>query len=141
MYYSTPYKVAVVDDDQDQLNYVKKLIKRDSRFEVLEFDNPLNAIEEIRNQKIKIVFTDINMPEMYGDDLLRELMKEKKGVQVFVHTSEPKLTIFNSCINNGARGCMQKPIDISLMQNCLDEAANYMVRCNEVFGKVSSSAA
>jgi CheY-like chemotaxis protein len=134
MFIEKPYKIALIDDDPLILALMNQVISREKDVRVLSFQNPKEALEEIKNQKIRLVFVDINMPQMFGDDLLRECMKLKQGIQVFVVTGAESMIIAERCFAVGARDLLRKPVHIPDLQAAVQEGIQHLDRWNERIG-------
>ena len=71
-------KVVFVDDSQTVLMSSKMIVKPlvDSGvIEFFEFENPLDFLEKVKNEGFvyDLVITDVNMPQMNGLDMAKEL--------------------------------------------------------------------
>lgn len=67
-------KVLVVDDEQlSRSKLIRFLQEQPDKYEVIQAENGLEALEKIENEKPDIVFLDIEMPEMNGMDLVQAL--------------------------------------------------------------------
>lgn len=62
-------KIMMVDDEASLLRLVKANLERTGRFEVLCENKGTNAIESMRKFKPDVVFLDIMMPGMSGDEI------------------------------------------------------------------------
>jgi DNA-binding NtrC family response regulator len=131
MFIEKPYKVALIDDDPLILALLNQVISKEKDVQVLAFQNPTEALEVIKQQKIRLVFVDINMPQMFGDDLLRECMNLKIGTQVYVVTGAESMTIFERCFSVGARDVLRKPMHISDIQTAIREGIHHLDKWNE----------
>jgi len=131
MFIEKPYKIALIDDDPLILALMSQVTSREKDVRAFTFQNPQVALEEIENQKIRLVFVDINMPQMFGDDLLRECMQLKLGIQVYVVTGTGTMTIFERCFSIGARDVLRKPLNIPDMQNAIREGVQHLDRWND----------
>ena len=131
MFIEKPYKVALIDDDPLILALMHQVISREPNLRSVSFQNPAEALEAIRDQKIRLVFVDINMPQMFGDDLLRECMNMQQGTQVYVVTGAESLTIYERCFQMGARDVLRKPLQIGDMQTALREGTEHLERWND----------
>lgn len=131
MFIEKPYKIALIDDDPLILSLMNQIISRERNVDIASFQNPKEALEAIRNQKIRLVFVDINMPQMFGDDLLRECMNLKQGIQVYVVTGTGSLTIFERCFSVGARDVLRKPLHIPDLQHAIREGVQHLERWND----------
>lgn len=125
-----PYKIAIIDDEPMLLDIMERILRRNPSVRTRSFNSPLEALKAIRDEKIHIVFVDINMPEMFGDDLLRECMNMKQGIQVYVVTGTESVTIANRCLNAGARGVIFKPFDHKELTDATAEAIRFLDKWN-----------
>lgn len=108
MFIEKPYKVAIVDDSVAMHKLLAELIKKNPAFEAVCFTDGAEALAYIEREKVRTVFVDVNMPSMFGDDLLRSCIALKLGIQVYVITGADSLTIADRCMNVGARGIIPK---------------------------------
>jgi DNA-binding NtrC family response regulator len=66
-------RILIVDDEALFLSATSRRLSREG-YEVLSAHGPLQALEIIRNNPpIDLVVTDINMPQLRGTDLVREI--------------------------------------------------------------------
>lgn len=77
-------------DDQKISNYINKKLIESCDFigEVVSYENPKKALEELEDKRPDLVLLDINMPEIDGWKFL-ELMNDKMGnsIKVIMVTS------------------------------------------------------
>lgn len=67
-------KCILIDDEPFALEILEDDLSGFDDIEVLEkFTNPQNALEFLKRNEVDLIFSDIQMPEMLGTDLLREL--------------------------------------------------------------------
>ncbi len=67
-------KLYIVDDHQIMIDGIKALLTNKPAFEIIgENTNPINALEEIKKNTPDIVISDINMKEMSGIELTKQL--------------------------------------------------------------------
>ena len=75
-----PYSVLIVDDSPVMRSFIRRVMRL-SGFEVgecLEASNGEEALAQLKEHGVDVILTDINMPKMNGEELLREL--EASGV-------------------------------------------------------------
>jgi len=65
-------KILFIDDDLVLLNVFKKLLQKDGS-EVTTCDNPEKAIDLIQEINFDIIFTDIQMPNLNGFELVKKI--------------------------------------------------------------------
>lgn len=79
--------ILIADDHQVFIDGLKFHIQKDKRFKIVaEALNGKAALEKIKNQKIDLLITDVNMPEMDGVILTKEVKKNFPYIKVFVLT-------------------------------------------------------
>lgn len=85
-------RVLVVDDSPVMRKMLKRTIEMSklAASEVLEAENGVKALELLESQWVDLVLTDLHMPEMTGDELLRRMSYHEllKDVPVIVVTSD-----------------------------------------------------
>lgn len=131
MIVSQPYKVAIIDDDHFHRKLLERLCEGFNWIQALSFDNPDEALETIRKERIPIVLVDINMPGMYGDDVLRHCMGLKQGIQVYVITGAENMLLADRCLDLGARVVIRKPVTQHAIEEALTDAKVHLDRCNQ----------
>lgn len=105
-----PYQVAIVDDDPSVLLTVEKVLKKNPVLTALKFTNPEEAFEAIKSSNIRIVFADLNMPRLAGDELLRKCIALERGIQFVIISGESSLAMADSCLSLGAKDVLLKPV-------------------------------
>jgi DNA-binding NtrC family response regulator len=109
MFIKYPLKVVLIDDQKDILEIMEIFLDNVADFEIIKFTNPLLALEYIENNRVDITVLDIKMDEMSGDDLLRNICKLEKGIEVIIVTGEQNMTELMACYRCGARSYLSKP--------------------------------
>ena len=74
-------RIAVVDDEPDITNVLKKGLERHG-FTVDTFNDPRAAIASFQPMYYDLMIIDIRMPRINGFDLYRQLKKRDTGVKV-----------------------------------------------------------
>lgn len=103
-------KCVIVDDDAMSRMILKEFIAKDNELELVqEFDNPVKAINYIKNNSFDLLFLDIEMPEMTGIELIETL--NKKIPQTIFTTSYTDFAI--SAFEYNVSGYLVKPFQFS----------------------------
>jgi len=105
--------VLLVDDSST----MRKIVGRSLRQAGLDFDNIFEAADGIEalalleKEKVDIILTDINMPNMDGITFLREKAGRDaiKGIPAFVISTETGDDIIGEAKSLGALGAIKKP--------------------------------
>lgn len=84
-------KILIIDDDEINIFiFNKTLLKCNFRSEVKSFTNPLIALNYLSddNNSCEIIFLDLHLPEMSGEDFIYEFNKTvKKSIPIVIVTS------------------------------------------------------
>jgi two-component system, chemotaxis family, chemotaxis protein CheY len=71
--------VALVVDDFATMRRILRKILKDLQFqEVIEAENGLEALKVLRSNKIDLIVSDWNMPEMSGLELLKQVRADEQ---------------------------------------------------------------
>lgn len=103
--------ILVVDDSLSARNHVVELLKR-RNFTVFTANNGVQALEKLKQHKsIKMVITDLEMPEMDGIALTNEIRKSYSREQLTVIGISGASNGIHSArfIKNGADDFLRKP--------------------------------
>ncbi|ARN56200.1 PAS domain S-box protein [Sedimentisphaera salicampi] len=74
----SPCKVVVVEDDEDNLKVLCELLKT-LNLKPVPFESGSGAVEYFKNSSGQVVLCDLRMPEMAGDEAVREIKKTRFG--------------------------------------------------------------
>ena len=106
-------RTLIVDDSSVMRKIVARALQQGgvSIAEILEAGNGSEALEILRNRKVDLVLSDINMPVMDGLEFVRQLqsVENAKGVPVVMITTEGSESHVMQAISCGARGYIRKP--------------------------------
>lgn len=108
-----PLDVLIVDDSAA----IRKILQRVLRQadvpmgEVYEAGDGFEALELMKTQKVDLILSDINMPNMDGLQLLSELKSNDawKNVPFVMITTEGSQNKVVEAVNLGAAGYVRKP--------------------------------
>jgi DNA-binding NtrC family response regulator len=128
-----PLKVMVIDDDKDVLLLMDAYLKDKEDIEVLLYENPVEALEELSKGEVKCVFTDISMPEKNGEVLIREIVALRLGIAIIALTGYKSLMVMHSCFRAGARSFLKKPIKSDEIDIIIEDIKKHFHSWNELF--------
>ena len=78
-------KILIIEDEETIRNELKTLLEN-SGYEVLMLEKFTNAKEDIKSMTLDLILLDINLPNIYGEMLLKEIRKES-NIPVIMVTS------------------------------------------------------
>ena len=101
--------VLVVDDDFLVRESLTELLRVEG-YEVEATANGQEALRRLASQAFDVVFTDINMPEVNGFDVLREVSLKYPETRVVLVTGFGEVQTAVQAIKQGAYDYVQKPL-------------------------------
>ncbi len=101
-------RVVVIDDDRDLLKAISKLLER-SGFVVDAVFDPLEGLAAASEPGVDVVLSDVQMPNLTGIDLLKELKRREAPVEVVLVTGHGTIDAAVEALKLGAFDYFTKP--------------------------------
>ncbi len=118
--------ILLIDDDKDdQFFFIEDLGKDKNNIICHVADDSLNGLQFIKEKPHpKIIFLDLNMPQMNGFDFLEVVKNEKnvKHIPVVIYTSSNHHTDIKKAEEFKALGILTKPNKLTNISERLDKA-------------------
>jgi len=92
--------ILVVDDEEHVREALSKLLDREG-YTVITADGPTEALEILRQQPIKLVISDQNMPDMSGIEFFRLIRERHPQVCRIMLTGDPERDTIFRAVNEG----------------------------------------
>ena len=117
----TATKILIVDDDVFVLEMLSSILES-SGYLIETAGNGLQAIEKYRaDPSISLIVSDVNMPEMDGIQLIKELRRNDLDVPIIMVTSVGSISVAVDALSSGA-------IDYVLKDEGIQETINITVK-------------
>ncbi len=104
-----PEKILIVDDEPDMLKLLSMIIRDKTPYEITTTNNPVEAVELVRNGSFDVVITDLKMPGLDGLQLLEEVKKRDEDVPVIIITAYGTIDAATEAIQKGGFDFITKP--------------------------------
>ena len=106
----SPLHILIVDDSAS-MRQLNAFTIKDAGHEVLLAENGREALEKLKGARADMVITDLNMPEMDGIMLIKELrgMAAYKFIPILMLTTESQVAKREEGKAAGASGWIVKP--------------------------------
>lgn len=106
-------KKVLVVDDSGVIRQIGTMALKSAGFEVIDAVDGKDALQKAKSDQFDLVITDINMPEMDGIELIKELrgLKEYKFIPIIVLSTLAQQEKVDEGKQAGASGWLFKPFD------------------------------
>lgn len=107
----TSIKVLIVDDFATMRRIVKGVLKQLGFLNIIEAEDGNAALEELRKEKIGLIVSDWNMPNMSGLDLLKAVRGDEKfkSIPFIMVTAEGQKDNVIEAVKSGVSNYIIKP--------------------------------
>ncbi len=107
------YTVVIVDDEEMVTTSISTLFMLETDYDVLTFNSPSEALEQLQNQEADLVISDYLMPgEMNGVDFLLELKKiQPEAIRILLTAYADKENAIRAINDVGLYQYVEKPWD------------------------------
>ena len=115
-------KILAVDDMRSMRELVKSVLEKRGH-EVIIQDDGKTALEYAQSNRVDLVITDINMPNMSGLDLIGQLrnLTDYASTPILMLTTEDTDEKKQIARSTGANGWIQKPFNPDRLVNAVEK--------------------
>ncbi len=121
-----PLRILIVDDEPDLEQLIRQRFRKKIQAEEFEFYSALNgreALQVLKNKKVDIVLSDINMPTMDGLALLEEIRSLNNPLlKAIIVSAYGDMKNIRLAMNRGAFDFVTKPISFGDLETTLQKA-------------------
>ncbi len=125
-------QILLVDDEQAELDAYSLLLTSMGFKNVRTVNDSRLVLATLESMQSPVVFLDLNMPHMTGQEVLRELKVKKPQVPVIIITADSEIETAVECLRLGAHDYLVKPIDLKMFSSALRNALEIGLLRNEV---------
>ena len=104
-------RTVLVVDDEHNMQAVMRMVLEEAGYEVLLADSGEAALPHMQNPNLDVVLTDLKMPGMGGEALVRRCRKELPHVPVIIATAHGTISSAVRSIRDGAADYLTKPFE------------------------------
>lgn len=104
-------RILIVDDEERYRTTLGKRLE-ERQFEVFTVGSGLEALEEIKRRLYDVIVLDVKMPGIDGIETLKEIKKEKPGIEVILLTGHASVDSAVEGMRLGAYEYVLKPCEL-----------------------------
>lgn len=117
-------KIIIADDHPIFRGGLRNVIEKEPRIEILaETENGAEALEKIKTLQPVVAVLDLDMPELDGFAVARELQRQRLPTSIIILTMHKDEMHFNQAIDLGVRGFVVKDGAASEIVGCIKTVA------------------
>lgn len=118
---NTEATILIVDDDQGMQDYVETLLDQLGFASLLRAGNGKAALEAIKTDRVDVVISDWQMPEMDGLEMVRQIRASEKfgNLPVIIMSSRDKPEHVATARADGASEYLAKPFNVGQLRQKL----------------------
>jgi DNA-binding NtrC family response regulator len=124
--------ILLVDDEQSELDAYSLLLNSMGMKNVVTLSDSRIVPQALAGMQSPVVFLDLNMPHMTGQDILRQMKVDHPQVPVIIITANSEIETAVECLRLGAHDYLVKPIDLKMFSSALRNALEISLLRNEV---------
>lgn len=113
-------KVLIVDDEQDILDSIGRIL-HPTKYDFNSTNDPLHAIELIRDDFYDAMILDVKMYPIDGITLLKRIREFNNSIYVILITAYEEYSILEEAVNLHIYSFIKKPIEVKKLINILRE--------------------
>ncbi|NOY41853.1 MAG: response regulator [Planctomycetes bacterium] len=98
-----------IDDDPNVHRIVTRILQKNN-YEVFSLEDPTQTSQELIKSGARVVLLDIDMPQIDGLTLLKQIKSHDGGVQVIMLTGFVSMNTVLQSMRWGAEACVFKPL-------------------------------
>ncbi len=114
--------VLIVDDEEIIRNFLSEVLGE--KYDVSLASDGDEAIEQIKKRRFDLIITDLKMPRVPGEEVVKFAQQQDPTSRVIVISGFSSLYMVSQSINNGACAFLSKPFSIKELMETVIDAVN-----------------
>ena len=111
--------ILIVDDEEIIRDFLSEVLDNYAITIACDGDE---AIEKIKKERFDLVITDLRMPRVPGEEVVRFTRETYPGSKVIVISGYSSLSTVSQTVNNGACAFLAKPFSIKELLQSVEQA-------------------
>ncbi len=105
------FNILIVDDEKNIREGLGKALELED-YQVFLAENGKEALKQLNSEEIDLIVTDLKMPEMSGEDLLKKVSSAYPTVPVIILTGHGTIESAVNAMRDGAYDFLTKPLNL-----------------------------
>jgi NarL family two-component system response regulator LiaR len=118
-------QIAIVEDSSQYLKVLKTIINSHSEYKCdWTYIDAESILEDLENLKLDIIFVDLQLPNMTGEELTYQLRKRKNSAKIIICSSFDDTNRIFQSLRNGADGYLLKSSTPEQIHQAIEDVLN-----------------
>ncbi len=118
-----PAKILIIDDEESMCNFMEIMLVKEG-YEVDTTTSAHEGVGRAKDSKYDLVIADLNMPEMSGIEVLREVRKSSQDQDLIVMTAYATVDTAIEAMKEGATDYITKPFKVDEVKLVIEKSIN-----------------
>ncbi len=105
------FNVLIVDDEKNIREGLGKSLEMDG-YRIYLAENGKKGLEIVNNEEIDLIITDLKMPVLSGEELLKKVTSANPNIPVIILTGHGSIETAVNAMRNGAFDFLTKPVNL-----------------------------
>jgi CheY-like chemotaxis protein len=118
------HKILYIEDDKANIKLVQRILEKYPSIQLLIAETGLDGIHAANNELPDVILLDINLPDLNGYDVIKQLQKNSHLAEIPVLAISANATSdnINRGLSSGFNHYITKPINIRILLDILNES-------------------
>ncbi|MEW5795550.1 MAG: sigma-54 dependent transcriptional regulator [Candidatus Zixiibacteriota bacterium] len=116
-----PAKILVIDDEDSMCHFMEIMLTREG-YAVDVTTSPREGVARVRDDNFDLIIADLNMPEMTGIDVLKEVRSFKSDQEFIVMTAFASVDTAIEAMKQGAADYITKPFKVDEIKLVIEKS-------------------
>ena len=119
-------KILIVDDEPDMLKLLSMILREKTSYEITTTNNPMEAIELVKQGGFDLVISDLKMPVLDGMEIIDAVKKIDEDIPVIIITAFASVESASEAIQKGGFDFITKPFRKEQILFTIDKAFKWL---------------
>lgn len=113
-----PSKMLVIDDDPLIGSTIKNAFEK--KHTITAVETARDALAVLEREKFNLIFLDLNLPDIDGPSLYKQIISSGKNIPIVVITSSTDGVLLSKMVHEGVKFVLNKPFTTNEVQQMLN---------------------
>ena len=118
-------RILVVDDEENLCEFMRIMLSKEG-YQVETVQSARDALSQLENNPVDLVFTDLMMPDMGGLEFIRKLRESRPDTECIVMTAYASVDSAIDALNLGAADYITNPFNLEEVKHTVRQLLSHL---------------